>query len=51
MTSLRRSLPLLLLLSFPVLGADPLPSWNEGPSKQHIIAFVQAGTNKPAKSI
>ncbi len=42
MTSLRSVLPLLLLLSFPALAADPLPSWNEGPSKRQIIEFVQA---------
>jgi len=35
-----------------VLGAraqaqtDPLPSWNDGPAKQSIIAFVQATTDK-----
>ncbi len=44
MTSLRSALPLLLLLSLPALAADPLPSWNEGPSKQQIIDFVQAVT-------
>ena len=26
--------------------ADPLPSWNEGPTKQAIIKFVQAVTDK-----
>ena len=26
--------------------ADPLPSWNEGASKQSIVAFVQAVTNQ-----
>ena len=25
---------------------DPLPSWNEGPAKQAILAFVQATTDK-----
>ncbi len=44
MTSLRSALPLLLLLSLPALAADPLPSWNEGTSKQQIIDFVQAVT-------
>ena len=44
MTSLRSALPLLLLLTVPALAADPLPSWNEGPSKQQIIDFVQAVT-------
>lgn len=44
MTSLRSALPLLLLLTVPAVAADPLPSWNEGPSKQQIIDFVQAVT-------
>ncbi len=49
MTSLRSALPLLLLLSLPALAADPLPSWNEGPSKQQIIEFVQAVTVEGSK--
>ncbi|OXS21379.1 HAD family hydrolase [Pseudomonas rhodesiae] len=44
MTSLRRALPVLCLLSLPVLAADPLPSWHEGPSKHSILEFVQAVT-------
>mgnify|MGYP002261605366 CR=1 FL=1 len=46
MTSLARALPLLLLLTLPslALAADPLPSWNEGPSKKQIIEFVQTVT-------
>jgi len=28
---------------------DPLPSWNEGPSKARILAFVQAVTDKSGK--
>ncbi|WP_395607387.1 HAD family hydrolase [Pseudomonas sp. B22129] len=58
MTSLRSALPLLLLFCLPALAADPLPSWNEGPSKKQIIAFVQAVTTegsqdyvKPAERI
>lgn len=31
----------------PVAGADPLPSWNEGPVKQRLVAFV-AAANDPA---
>src|SRR5271163_2592487 len=27
-------------------GADPLPSWNDGPAKQAIIAFVKTTTDK-----
>lgn len=49
MTSLRSALPLLLLLTLPALAADPLPSWNEGPSKQQIIDFVQAVTVEGSK--
>ena len=42
--------PLLIVLAF-VLGAraaapDPLPSWNSGPVKQSVVAFVSAATNK-----
>src|SRR5882724_6510136 len=37
----------LLLLVVPV-GAqtDPLPSWNDGPTKKAIVDFVQATTDK-----
>ncbi|PFG71661.1 phosphoserine phosphatase [Pseudomonas poae] len=49
MTSLRSALPLLLLLNLPVLAADPLPSWSEGPSKKQIIEFVQAVTVEGSK--
>ena len=28
------------------LGADPLPSWNEGPAKEAIISFVKITTDK-----
>jgi len=57
-----RHLPLLLLLlAAPLLAlanSDPLPSWKDGPSKQGILAFVQAVTTqggpdyvKPAERI
>ncbi|MGB8436530.1 MAG: HAD family hydrolase [Burkholderiales bacterium] len=37
----------LLFLILPVPGrADPLPSWNDGPAKQAIVAFVQATTTQ-----
>jgi phosphoserine phosphatase len=37
----------LLLLTAPAFGqTDPLPSWNEGPAKQAIVAFVQATTTQ-----
>ncbi|WP_297971309.1 HAD family hydrolase [uncultured Amaricoccus sp.] len=33
------------LLAVPALAQDdPLPSWNDGPTKQAIVAFVQAAT-------
>jgi hypothetical protein len=34
----------LLLLPIAAFAADPLPSWNNGPAKQSIIAFVQKVT-------
>ena len=49
MTSLRSALPLLLLLTLPALAADPLPSWNDGPSKKQIVDFVQAVTVEGSK--
>jgi hypothetical protein len=30
----------------PHAQTDPLPSWNDGPAKQAILAFVQATTDK-----
>jgi phosphoserine phosphatase len=30
-------------------AADPLPSWNAGPAKQRIVAFVKAVTDKAGK--
>lgn len=40
-----------LLLALPLLAraADPLPSWNEGPSRQAIEAFVTAVTAEGGK--
>ena len=36
-----------IALSVPVLAAeDPLPSWNDGPAKQAIVAFVKQTTDK-----
>ncbi len=40
---------LTLILTLPVqlqASDDPLPSWNDGPSKQAIVAFVAAVTEK-----
>ena len=39
---------LVLLLAPASLWAqsDPLPSWNDGPSKQSIVAFVQKVTDR-----
>lgn len=43
-----RILPALMLLCLSVKASDqdPLPSWNEGESKQAIMDFVQAVTDK-----
>ena len=30
-------------------GTDPLPSWNDGPNKQRIVAFVKAVTDEGGK--
>src|SRR5262245_52126392 len=38
-------LPLLVNLHTPA-QTDPLPSWNDGPSKQSILAFVRATTDQ-----
>lgn len=35
---------LLLVATAALAQTDPLPSWNEGPAKQAILAFVQATT-------
>jgi hypothetical protein len=43
---------LLTLVALLTIGAqafaqtDPLPSWNDGPAKQAIVAFVQATTDQ-----
>ena len=43
---------LLTLVALLAIGAqalaqtDPLPSWNDGPAKQAIVAFVQATTDQ-----
>ena len=40
---------LIFIFSGNVLAQDPLPAWNDGPSKQAIIRFVQE-TTKPGSS-
>lgn len=47
----RFSLALLFALALPLLAqaSEPLPSWNDGPAKQNIIAFVQAVTDQHSK--
>jgi phosphoglycolate phosphatase-like HAD superfamily hydrolase len=41
---------MLLLCSFAVSAqTDPLPSWNEGPSKERILSFVAAVTTPDSK--
>jgi hypothetical protein len=46
---LKRAALLLLVLPFVVSvawAADPLPSWNEGPAKQALVAFVEKVTKE-----
>jgi phosphoserine phosphatase len=43
-SSLKLILFVLLLFTNVAFAADPLPSWNEGPAKQSIIAFVEKVT-------
>ncbi|MGP6420479.1 HAD family hydrolase [Pseudomonas putida] len=47
----RFSLALLFALALPLLAqaSEPLPSWNDGPAKKHIIEFVQAVTDQSGK--
>lgn len=47
--ALRSVLCLLLLLPCLVLAAEPLPSWRDGPSRQAIVAFVEAVTEQGSK--
>jgi hypothetical protein len=39
---------LSMLLAATAWGADPLPSWNEGPARQSIVAFVTRVTDPRA---
>jgi hypothetical protein len=40
----------LMLAALPAFAqTDPLPSWNDGPTKQAIVAFVQKVTDKEGK--
>jgi len=49
-TSLKRLAGIALLaIALSAAGAEPLPSWNDGPSKQGIVAFVSAVTQKGSK--
>lgn len=47
----RYGLILLLLIALPKLvqAGEPLPSWNDGPSKKSIIEFVQSVTDQTSK--
>ncbi|WP_455805404.1 HAD family hydrolase [Pseudomonas fluorescens] len=47
----RFGLILLLLIALPKLvqADEPLPSWNDGPSKKSIIEFVQSVTDQTSK--
>lgn len=40
---------LLLIFSGSALAQDPLPAWNDGPSKKAIIRFVQETTQPNSK--
>ena len=39
----------VMAIAAPVAGADPLPSWNAGVSKDRIVAFVQTVTETGGK--
>ena len=44
---MRRALILALAVAPPALAQDdPLPSWNDGPTKQAIVDFVTAATTE-----
>ena len=45
----RAAFSALALLASAAAVAQPLPSWNEGPAKARILAFVQAVTDKSGK--
>ena len=47
-TLLLRSLSLLVVAAAWLAAADPLPSWNEGATKQGVITFVTATTTPGA---
>ncbi|MCB1654790.1 MAG: haloacid dehalogenase-like hydrolase, partial [Pseudomonadales bacterium] len=50
-TGAKFSTVLALLLALPLFAqaAEPLPSWNDGPSKKSIIEFVQKVTRPDSK--
>ena len=56
MLNLARRWPLVLAVALVTVGAaaqaqtDPLPSWNDGPAKKAIVAFVQATTDSSSPS-
>jgi hypothetical protein len=45
-----KALLALLLLASAAFAADPLPSWNDGPTKQSIITFVEKVTKEGSPS-
>ncbi|MBI5578451.1 MAG: haloacid dehalogenase-like hydrolase [Deltaproteobacteria bacterium] len=45
-SALLKALLALLLLTNAAFAADPLPSWNDGPTKQGIISFVEKVTKE-----
>lgn len=39
----------LLLVAVAARASEPLPSWNDGPAKQRVVAFVQAALDELGK--
>ena len=42
---------LLLNISLFALQSDPLPSWNEGVSKQNIVNYISAVTDPKSRTL
>lgn len=42
---------LVLIGAAPASAADPLPSWNDGPAKQAIVAFVARVTTEGSRDV
>ena len=48
-TRWRLAVAVFVLAPFLALAAEPLPSWNDGPSKAAIVTFVGAVTQSSGK--